>query len=289
MDENFKGKNRVGLNLLLWTQSVSEKMNPVAGRLKEIGYDGVEVCLGETRAAPYVDYGRYLKSIDMGVTTVFVVGKDENPADESQAIRDKALEKMKWAIERSNDLGAKIICGPVHSAFSYFSRMPPTREEYKRSAEVLYKAGEYAAQSGSVIAIEALNRYECYLCNTVEQLNQLIAMTGHPNIRPMYDTFHANIEEKNALSIAGLKGLLAHVHISENDRGTPGDGHILFDHTFEQLAKINYHGWFTIEAFSRLDPSFANGINVWRDYSDPWDVAIKGLAFIRSMQAKYRL
>ncbi len=282
-------KNKVGLNLLCWTQSVSAKMNPVADRLREMGYDGVEICLGELQARPYADYGKFLESIGMEVSSVFVVGKDENPVHESKAVRDKALEKIKWAIDRSNDLGGKIICGPMHSAFAHFSGQPPTTDEYKRSAEVLHKAGEYAARSGTILAVEALNRFECYLCNTVEQLNTLIEMTGHPNIRPMYDTFHANMEEKSAACISGLRGSLAHVHISENDRGTPGDGHIDFDREFKAFSDIGYRGWFTIEAFSRNDPSFANAINVWRDYSDPWELAVKGLALIRSMQAKYGL
>jgi D-psicose/D-tagatose/L-ribulose 3-epimerase len=79
------------------------------------------------------------------------------------------------------------------------------------------------------------------------------------------------------------------VHISENDRGTPGDGHIQWDEVFSRLASANYDGWLTIEAFSREDVDFANSINVWREYSKAWDVAERGLAHIREMQAKYRL
>jgi D-psicose/D-tagatose/L-ribulose 3-epimerase len=78
-----------------------------------------------------------------------------------------------------------------------------------------------------------------------------------------------------------------HVHISENDRGTPGDGHVDFDEAFSSLAKINYQGWLTVEAFSRNDPDFANSIGVWREYSKPWDIAEKGLKFIRQMCRKH--
>ena len=82
---------------------------------------------------------------------------------------------------------------------------------------------------------------------------------------------------------------MAHVHISENDRGTPGDGHVHWDETFSTLASIQYKGWLTIEAFSRNDPDFANSIGVWREYSSPWDIAIKGLSFIRSQCEKHGL
>jgi D-psicose/D-tagatose/L-ribulose 3-epimerase len=152
----------------------------------------------------------------------------------------------------------------------------------------LCAAGEYAAQADVVLTLEALNRFECYLCNTMDQLSGLINSVAHPNVKAMFDTHHANIEEKKiGEAIRKIAPLLAHVHISENDRGTPGDGHIPWDETFSTLAAVKFNGWLTIEAFTRNDPNFANAINVWREYSKPWDMAEQGLAFIKQMSSKY--
>jgi D-psicose/D-tagatose/L-ribulose 3-epimerase len=289
-DKKFKGRNKIGFNLLLWTASVSEKMNPVADRLKQIGFDGIEVSMGASETGPYAEYGKYLRSIGMEATCSFGLGPDENPIDESASVRNKALEKMKWNIDRANELGAKVMCGPMHSAFKTFPQRPPSEDEFKRSAEVLYKAGEYAAQTNTIFAVEAINRFECYLCNNITQLNKLIKLTGHPNIRPMFDTFHSNLEDKSLSSaIASLKGSLAHVHISENDRGAPGEGHINFEEVFNSLAKISYEGWIVIESFSRNDAGFANMMNVWHDFSDTWDIPTKGLALIKRLQSKFRV
>jgi D-psicose/D-tagatose/L-ribulose 3-epimerase len=124
----------------------------------------------------------------------------------------------------------------------------------------------------------------------MEQLTRLILAADHPNVRAMFDTHHANVEEKKFNeAISTIAPLLSHVHISENDRGTPGDGHVHFDDVFSALAKINYKGWLTIEAFSRNDPDFANSIGVWREYSKPWDIAEKGLKFIKEMSMKHQL
>jgi D-psicose/D-tagatose/L-ribulose 3-epimerase len=289
-DPTYKGKNKIGFNLLLFTSAVSDKMNAVADRLKKIGFDGIEVSMGSPVDQAYVDYGKYLKSIGMEATCSFGLGADENPIDESPAVRNKALAKMKWIVDRANDLNAKTVCGPMHSAFQKFAQRQPTEDEFKRSAEVLHEAGEYAAKSNITFAVEAINRFECYLCNTIEQLNHLISLTGHPNIRPMFDTFHANLEDKNlSAAITSQKNILAHVHISENDRGAPGTGHINFDEVFSSLAKINYKGWITIESFSRNDIGFANAMHVWREFSPDWDVPQKGIALIKSMQSKYNL
>jgi D-psicose/D-tagatose/L-ribulose 3-epimerase len=106
----------------------------------------------------------------------------------------------------------------------------------------------------------------------------------------MFDTHHANIEEKKYLdAIQTISPHLQHIHISENDRGTPGSGHIPFDNTFSALKSVNYNGWLTIEAFSRSDPDFANAINVWREYDDAWDIATAGLKFIKEMCQKHNL
>jgi D-psicose/D-tagatose/L-ribulose 3-epimerase len=193
-----------------------------------------------------------------------------------------------WAIDRSYDLNATLLSGPFHSAHGHFARRAPEDREYGWSAEVLHKAGEYAKEAGITLGLEAVNRFECYLCNTMQQLAHLVSLTDHPNVHAMFDTHHANIEEKTiSEAISTISPFLVHVHISENDRGTPGEGQVRFDEAFSSLANINYHGWLTIEAFSRNDPDFANSIGVWREFSKPWDIAEKGFKFIQDMSAKY--
>ena len=86
----------------------------------------------------------------MDVTCSFGLGPDHDPISESAAVREAALERMKWMIDRANELGAKLMCGPMHSAFLNFRKRPPNEDEYKWSAEVLYKAGEYAAKTNVV-------------------------------------------------------------------------------------------------------------------------------------------
>ena len=273
---------KIGFNVLAWTADVSEKVFPVVDRLKKIGYDGVECFIGSPDVQAYRRFGDHARSTGLEVTAVTVVDKDSNPVDASATVRSKALDRIKWVIDRTHDMQGRVLCGPFHSAHAVFSREAPQRDEYKRCAEVLHAAGEHAAQANVTLALEALNRFECYLCNTMEQLHYLVSEADHPNVRAMFDTHHANIEEKKLdTAIATISPVLHHVHISENDRGTPGDGHVPWDKTYAALAKIKYEGWLTIEAFSRNDPGFANAINVWREYSDPWDMAEKGYRCIK--------
>jgi D-psicose/D-tagatose/L-ribulose 3-epimerase len=281
---------KVGFDVLTWSAVITDDLKPIVERLKKIGYDGVEFFVGAPNVAAYKWMGDYTKDLGLGVTAVSVVGKDETPISEDVAVREKALDRIKWAIDRTHDLNAKILCGPIHSAHGHLAKRAPEDWEYGFSAEVLHAAGEYAAQADITLGLEALNRFECYLCNTMEQLTRLILAVDHPNVKAMFDTHHANIEEKSfSQAISTIAPHLAHVHISENDRGTPGDGQVHFDEAFANLARINYSGWLTIEAFSRNDPDFANSIGVWREYSRPWDIAENGLKFIKQMSLKHGL
>ena len=282
--------NKIGFNVLAWTAAVSDDLFPVIDRLKGIGYDGVEFYLGAPDLSSYQRMGQYTSDVGLETTAVMTLGAGENPVSTSSEVRAKALDKIKWGVDRAHALNAKIICGPFHSAHTVFVNRPAEEKEYALAGEVLHAAAEYAKQADITFALEALNRFECYLCNTAAQLIQLVKAANHTHVRAMFDTHHANIEEKSyGAALQTLSSVLSHVHISENDRGTPGDGQVLWDSAFAGLAKINYKGWLTIEAFSRNDPDFANAIGVWREFSDPWDIAEKGYKFIRDMSAKHGL
>jgi D-psicose/D-tagatose/L-ribulose 3-epimerase len=280
--------NKVGFNVLVWSAIINDEMMPIMDRLRNIGYDGVECYIGGDDQSPYKRFGQHAVDLGLETTAVCTMGDGENPISQSLDIRMKALDRLKWIIDTASEMNSKIICGPFHSAHGIFANHAPLDQEYGWSAEVLHKAGEYAAQAEIVLGLEAVNRFECYLCNTMTQLKRLVTEAAHPNVRAMYDTHHASLEEKSITDpIQTIAPVLAHVHISENDRGTPGDGLVHWDKVFSSLADINYKGWFTIEAFSRNDPDFANAINVWREYSKPWEIAENGFKFIKEMSAKY--
>ncbi len=282
--------NKIGYNMLTWSAVVSDALLPVVDRLQQIGYDGVEAAMASRDISAFQRFGKHAHDLGLEVTCVLAVGPEENPISDSKAVRQLGLDRIKWAIDRAHDMEAKVICGPFHSAFATFARRPPNEQEYAWSAEVLQQAGDYAAQANVLLTLEAINRFECYLCNTMEQLTSLVHRVSHPQVKAMYDTHHANIEEKKFKeAIEQVAPVLGHVHISENDRGAPGEGHVPWDDTFQTLAQNQYHGWLTVEAFTRNDPEFANGINVWRQFSEPWHIAEKGYAFIREMCQKYQL
>ncbi len=258
---------KYGFNLLLWTPHVTKEHLPVIRALKKAGYDGVEIPMFEGTPAHYAWLGNELEKLGLGCTTVSVLGAGCNPLSADKAQQKAALERAKWTIDCTAALGAPILGGPMHSELGFFSGNAATEQERKRAISFHRKAGDYAAKKDVRFALEALNRFENYLLNTMEQLADYLDEVDHPAVKGMYDTFHANIEEKDPVAaIKAIKRHLIHVHISENDRGTPGRGHVQWNATYKALKAAKYDGWMTIEAFGRAMPALAAATRVWRDF-----------------------
>jgi D-psicose/D-tagatose/L-ribulose 3-epimerase len=280
---------KYGMNLLLWTTHVTQELFPLLGKLKAAGYDGVEIPLFEGGADHYKTIAQELKKQGLGCTTVTVVGPESNPISPHDALRKAAVERHRWAIEMTAILGGENLCGPYHSPLAVFTGSGPTEDEKKRCVEVMQQSAEIAKQHKVTLAIEYLNRFECYFLTTAAQARELVERVNHPSFRTMYDTFHANIEEKNASqSIKGLHPCFAQVHISESDRGTPGTGMVHWDETFKALREVKYDGWFVIEAFGRALPALAAATKVWRDlFPNPEEVYTKGLQFMKQKWSQF--
>lgn len=280
---------KTGMNLLLWTTHVTEEHFSLLARLRQTGFDGVEIPIFEGDAVHYRKLGAELKKNGLGATTVTVVPPEANPISPDAGIRKAAVDRIRWAIDMTAALGGEVMVGPFHSPLAVFSGTPPTEDEKKRAADVLRQAAEHAAQARVMLGIEYLNRFECYFLTTAADAKALVQRVNHSSLRTMYDTFHANIEEKNATqAIRGLADVMAHVHISESDRGTPGTGMVHWDETFNTLREVKYDGWLVIEAFGRALPALAAATRVWRDlFSSPEEVYTQGLKFIKEMWNKF--
>lgn len=279
---------KTGMNLLLWSGHVTEELYPVIRDIKATGFDGVEVPVFDGTPDHYKKLKAELDNQGLKSTTVTIVTPETSPISPDASIRKAAVDRLKWAIDCNHALGAENMVGPFHSPLAAFSGVPPTDDEKKRAAEVLRQAAEYAAQAKLQLCIEYLNRFECYFLTTAADAVALVKAVDHPSFKTMFDTFHAHIEEKSQSGpIHTVAPVLGHVHISENDRGTPGTGQVRWDEAFSALKKIGYDGWMVIEAFGRALPDLAAATRVWRDlFPSAKEVYTDGLKLIKDKWAK---
>lgn len=275
---------KTGMNLLLWTGAADQSHIPVIESIAAWGFDGVEFPMFAPDRSPWAELAFVLDGHGLGRTAVTVLPEGANLIGENPSERSAAVDFLKTCIDACSELGAEILGGPLYSPVGKLVGRGPVEDEIKRCVDGLRAVGEHASEAGILIAIEPLNRFETYFLNTQGDTASLVDQVGLPSVQQMYDTFHANIEEKglgDAIRRAGKR--ICHVHISANDRSTPGEDHIDWTSTFTALKAIGYDRWLTIEAFGSWLPDIAGATCIWRKMAPSEEhLARNGLSFIRA-------
>jgi len=204
---------------------------------------------------------------------------------------DAAIEFLSIAIDKTADIGAKALSGVTFGGIGERTGLPPTQGELDNVAKAMTAAAKYAKARGIELGIEAVNRYENHIINTAAQAVALVERIGLNNVFVHLDTYHMNIEEKGmGNGIITARDYLKYIHLSESDRGTPGEGNCHWDETFATLAAIGFKGGLAMESFINMEPTLAFGLSVWRPVAQSEAVVMgNGLPFLRNKAAQYGL
>jgi D-psicose/D-tagatose/L-ribulose 3-epimerase len=260
---------------------------PILQTIKATGFDGVEIPVFDPSDVGHFRWlGGVLDDIGLERTVVALIPDEEHsPISVTPAHRQGAFDHMQRVIDCTEALGGQVIAGPWYQPLGVFSGAGPSEVELDHCAAFHRLVLAQFKAAGIISGLEPLNRFEAYLINTCEQAIAYAERIGSGGIGILFDTFHANIEERDplaALRALHASGNLAHVHISENDRGTPGRGHANIRETIQELRVLGYDGWMTIEAFGQGLPELAAATRVWRKFFvDEEEVYTEGYRYIR--------
>ncbi|RYU97732.1 sugar phosphate isomerase/epimerase family protein [Emticicia agri] len=275
---------KFGMNLLLWGTEINESLFPVLEEIKALGFDGVEVPIFDTDPTHWYKWREKLDELELDRIAVTICGADFNQISPDPAIRKATLERNKLAVDCAMVLGANLLNGPYHSALGQFTGQPATEQEWRWAVDNLRELADYADSFGITLGLEYLNRFESYLVSSSDELIKLVEDIDHPACKIMFDTFHANIEEKSlGDAIRKLSKHLVHVQVSENDRSTVGTGNVNWEDVFKALQEIKYDGWLSVEAFSQK----LAVANIWRKMFDSETQLMKdSLSFLKNSLAE---
>ncbi|HEV2273291.1 MAG TPA: sugar phosphate isomerase/epimerase, partial [Acidobacteriaceae bacterium] len=218
---------KYGVNTFLWSGHFDRSQLPLLARIKEHGFDGAELPLHDPAQFQAADIRRGLEQNGLECTMCAVLNRSTNAISEDAAVRAAARRYLNDCIRVVAETGATILAGPLYAPLGDLPGRRRTADEWKRAVEFYQSLGPVLAEYGVTVALEPLNRFETYFLNTAEDAVRLCDEIGHPNVGILFDTFHANIEEKDiGNAYRTVARHLKHVHTCENDRGTPGSGHV---------------------------------------------------------------
>lgn len=274
---------KFGVTAYIWAAEFTTAQLGILPRLRERGFDGVEIPVFRPEAfdAAPIRSGLVHEGMQCEVSAALVSGL--SLASEDADVRRRTIAHITRIVEAAAELGASIVAGPLYTPVGWLPGRRRTSDEWARVVEAYQALAPVLDAHQVTIAIEPLNRFETYFLNTVADGLALCDAIASPRVGLLFDTFHANIEEKDvAASCRAVARHLKHVHTSENDRGTPGSGHVEWPGVFEALRHQQYDGWLTIESFGFALGDLSAAASIWRDIEpDPEAIAFDGVAFLR--------
>ena len=281
--------NRLGASTWIWTSPFSDAEIALVDRAKALGFDVLELAVEDPGAITGELVREAGERAGVGFTVCGAFGPERDLSHEDPAIRRTGIDYVKHCVDLAADIGAPHVVGPMYSAVGRTRMLEPHEREQQRAlaVESLKAVAEYAAERGVRLGVEPLNRFETDLVNTAEQALELCDRVGAGNVGVLLDTFHMNIDEKSLGDAIRLVGdRLLQLHACENDRGTPGTGHMPWDDVFGALADIGFTGPLVIESFTPAVREIAKAVSLWRPLDAPSDeLARRGARFLRESLA----
>ena len=278
---------KYGVNTFIWTAAFDHSHFPLLPSIKRAGFDGVELPLINPAQVDAPAIRQVLFQSSLECTFCSVIPSGMSLISEDAEVRRKTVAHLATCIHVAAEAGGKLIAGPVYSPVGYLPGRRRNADEWSRAIECYQALGDVLERNDVTLAIEPLNRFETYFLNTAEDAVALCEAVAHPRVGILFDTFHANIEEKNvAAAFRSLGRHLKHVHTCENDRGTPGSGHVDWKGVFEALHDLKYDGWLTIESFGFALGELSAAASIWRDLAPtPDTIAFEGVKFLKTLRA----
>jgi len=280
---------KFGVNTWVWASPLSDSdLAELAPKVAGFGFDSIELPIESPGDFDYARAGAIVRDTGLQVSVAAAMGPDRDLIHPDDSIRTNGMTYVRHCIDAAHTMGATNLIGPIYAAVG--RTWQATADERERDmmllAAQLRALAEYAADRAVVLCIEPLNRFETSVINLAVQGIEVIERVDHPNCRLMLDTFHMNIEEQSlgdAIRAVG-RHRLQHVHACENDRGTPGTGHVPWQDVAAALKDIGYDGLVVIESFTSKVKSIARAAAIWRPLATSQDaLARDGLAFLRGL------
>jgi D-psicose/D-tagatose/L-ribulose 3-epimerase len=279
---------RFGAHAFVWVGDwTADSGDHAIQRAAKIGFDFIEIPLLKPNVFDAKRHRETLREMGIGATCSLALPKDLHMPSNPNGAKAFLVE----ALEKVTELGSDYLGGCTAYALGTLTGHPPTPQEHDTVVACLREVALEAKQRGITLALEACNRYETYLYNTLAETRETILRVGADNLKLHADTYHMNIEEEGFYRpIIDTVDVLDYLHMSESHRGLVGTGTVIWDDVWRALAQVNFQGALVLESFAAINPDLAAATCLWRPPRHQSEVlAREGLVFLKEGAAKHGL
>jgi D-psicose/D-tagatose/L-ribulose 3-epimerase len=246
--------NRLGINLWNWSNNPQDNVIELISRASAIGFTAVEIPMLESTLNNTAQIRSKLNEKELEVTLCACMNTGRDISSFDGEIRKSTAKYFSECIEAAAELGAKAFVGPLFSGGGKCHLLSPEdkKTEWELAASGIKTTASFGLKYGITLCVEPLHRYRTSVVNTAKQAIKLVSDIDMQNVKILYDTFHANIEETDVCASLEdvLKAkMLGHFHACANNRGASGTGHLPWEKLFTLLKNYNYLGHITMESF----------------------------------------
>jgi D-psicose/D-tagatose/L-ribulose 3-epimerase len=282
---------KYGVNTWIWTAPLTiAELEDLAPKIAQMGCDHIEIPMDDPKTLDFKKIGEIVNKAGIkSISFCAAMSPDRDLIDADPNVRKNGVEYLKDSIDGLAMVGGKHLVGPFYSAVGRTWQQTAEEREHdlKILVEILRDLAEYASKKGIVLGLEPINRFETSFITTADQAIELVDRVNHPACKIMLDTFHMNIEEDSmGDAIRKVGSRLIQVHSNENNRGTPGAGHVPWVEVAEALKDIKFDGVFVIESFTNKVKSIAKAAAIWRPLARSQDaLAADGIVFLKKLMS----
>jgi len=199
---------------LLYPGELDRAVHELAG----LGYTGIELSL---RTPEDIDKRELYAQLDRHGLVLSSIATGQSYLEdgyslfaEDSGIRRLTTDRIKRFIELVEPFRGAVILGGIKGALTGTDR----EKQYAGGCDAIDSCLEYAEKHQVTLLLEAINRYETNLFNTVEACLDFAEQRNSPYLKILPDTFHMNIEE------------------ADSNRLAPGMGHLDFSSLLRDTA-----------------------------------------------------
>ncbi len=267
-----------------WT---TESGNHAIAEAGKKGFDFLEIPMLKPDTFNAASHKKALKEAGISSTVSLVLPRDKHMPHEPE----KALEFLTKVLDQMERLECSYLGGCIGYSLGTLTGKPPTQEEKQNVIDTLGKLAQDAKSRGINLALEACNRYETYMYNTLEDTRDTIKATGADNLSLHADTYHMNIEEEGFYKpIMATADVLDYIHMSESHRGLVGTGTVNWDEVWRGLKDAGFKGKLVLESFAAINPELAAATCLWRPPNQgPEVLSSAGIKFLKEGAKTYGL